>query len=83
MSRTIYEYILNFIIGTAGVVVFSQAISFGWYKTDSMLPFVLHVHSEILAITGIALMLVGVFIRSSSIRISRLEAQVKELMEKK
>jgi hypothetical protein len=70
------------IITGVGAIIFSQSISFGWYKKDS-LEFSSHTQSSCLFLAGLALMHVGVFVRQILIRLSDLEKELKQLRSTK
>ena len=45
--------LIPFLVTTAGIVVVSQAISFGWYYEGARVGFILRDHAAILLATGV------------------------------
>lgn len=72
----------HFFVTLAGVIAFSQAISFGWYSDGSAVGSVLRNHAMILSVAGIGLVAAGYFMRQLSARISALEEQLALLLRK-
>jgi hypothetical protein len=74
--------LIPILVNTAGAVVVSQAVSFGWYYEGAKVGFILRDHAAVLFATGVGLIAAGSFIRHSSARISALEEKVALLQKR-
>ncbi len=79
MIRTISSQIGVATIFTAiGAILFSQALSFGWYRTDSA-EFSSHVQSVCLLLAGVAFFALGLFVRVLLGKLSVMEDELAKL----
>jgi hypothetical protein len=70
-----------FIISGAGAIALSQALSFGLYLRKDQLSSVLNLHAILLGLAGLAIMLLGNFVRDTLRRIQLLEKELADLKE--
>ncbi len=80
MNTKIFSIFLPSLIGILGVIVFSSACTFGWFKAEGQFEFFpLQIHSQLLVISGIALMGSGILFRYFVGKISKLERDIEEI----
>jgi hypothetical protein len=70
------ESVASFGLNLAGVVIFSQAISFSRWSKWKSIETLINRHAELLAAAGIGLLCSFILIRSLTGRIEKLEAVV-------
>jgi hypothetical protein len=79
MTRAFSSHLGVTTIFTAiGAILFSQALSFGWYRPDSA-EFSSHVQSICLFLAGIAFFALGLFVRTLLGKLSAMEDELTKL----
>ena len=82
MKNAWIAWTTQFVVAVTGVIIFSQAVSFGRPKEGKNLDFVVQVHACILIAAGIGLLAASIYIFWSHKRMTALETSLSKLKEK-